>query len=115
MREFLDHYLGGLILVLAGIGVMAFGVWDKFPGEARSIMITTGIAILTVGAGVFNVERKQRRVEAKMDEALTTQASIEQKVEANTQITTEAADAAKVAAVKADVAADAAAAARRTS
>lgn len=115
MRDILDHYLGGLILVAAGLGVIAFGAWERIPGDTRSNIMVAGISILTVGAGVFNVERKSARVERKVDKALTSQARVEQKVDANTTITTEAADAAKVAARKADVAADAAATARERS
>jgi hypothetical protein len=105
MREFLDHYLGGLILVLSGIGIMAFGVWDKIPGSARDMVVTTGIAIMMVGAGVFNVERKSARVESKVDAALTSQVAIANQVAENTVITAEAADAAKAAAEVAVVAA----------
>jgi hypothetical protein len=90
VREFLDHYAGGILTILLGIGLTAFGVWERLPGEARSAFVMSGISLVGIGAGVFNVERKQRRMETKID--------------TNTQMTAAAADAATVAVAKAETA-----------
>jgi hypothetical protein len=88
VKSWIDHYFGGLMTILVGIGLTAFGVWERLPGEARSAFVMGGISVVGVGVGVFNVERKQRRMESKID--------------SNTVITANAADAAAVAAVHAE-------------
>jgi TctA family transporter len=110
LKSWIDHYFGGLMTILVGIGLTAFGVWERLPGEARSAFVMGGISVVAVGVGVFNVERKQRRMESKID--------------SNTQITANAAAVAAVhaeqavvhaedAAQKAEVAASEAAQSRR--